>query len=301
MFYGDGMITPAISVLGAVEGLEIIAPQLHPFIVPVTLVIILALFAIQKRGTASVGHPLRPGDVHVVRRAGGARASEIARNPTCCARSIRYHAISFVAATPRIAFLTLGAVVLAVTGTEALYADMGHFGAAPIRRAWLLFVMPALVAQLFRAGRAAARRPDGDQEPVLPAGAAVGAHPARDPRDLRRGDRLASRHLRRLFADARGDPDGLLPAAQAAAHLRAPDRPDLCAIHQLDAAGRGGPARAGVPELRQPGRRLRHRGDARDDDRLRADLRRDAADLGLEAARLRSRSRCRLPRSTSRF
>ena len=98
---------------------------------------------------------------------------------------------------------------------------MGHFGAAPIRRAWLWFVMPALVAQLLRAGRAAARRSGRDQEPVLPAGAAVGAHSARDPRDLRGGDRLAGGDLGRVLADARGDPDGLLPAPQDPAHLRA--------------------------------------------------------------------------------
>jgi KUP system potassium uptake protein len=152
MFYGDGMITPAISVLGAVEGLEIIAPQLHPFIVPVTLVIVLALFAIQKRGTASVGILFGPVMCTWFVVLAGLGISEIAGNPDVLRALNPYHAISFVAATPRIAFLTLCAVVLAVTGTEALYADMGHFGAAPIRRAWLLFVMPALVVNYFGQG-----------------------------------------------------------------------------------------------------------------------------------------------------
>ncbi|MDH5246562.1 MAG: KUP/HAK/KT family potassium transporter, partial [Betaproteobacteria bacterium] len=152
MFYGDGMITPAISVLGAVEGLEIIAPELHRFIVPVTVAIVLALFAIQKRGTASVGLLFGPvmctwfvvlailGLLQVIEHPGVLGAINPGR------------ALAFIAASPRLAFLALGAVVLAVTGTEALYADMGHFGAAPIRRAWVGFVMPALVLNYFGQG-----------------------------------------------------------------------------------------------------------------------------------------------------
>jgi KUP system potassium uptake protein len=152
MFYGDGMITPAISVLGAVEGLEIIAPELHRFIVPVTVAIVLALFAIQKRGTASVGLLFGPvmctwfvvlailGLLQVIEHPGVLGAINPGR------------ALAFIAASPRLAFLALGAVVLAVTGTEALYADMGHFGATPIRRAWVGFVMPALVLNYFGQG-----------------------------------------------------------------------------------------------------------------------------------------------------
>ena len=125
---------------------------------------------------------------------------------------------------PSLAFLALGAVVLAVTGTEALYADMGHFGTTPIRRAWLLFVMPALVLNYFGQGALILDRPGGDQEPVLPARAGVGADPARDPRDRRGGDRVAGGDLGRVLADPRGDPDGLLPAAHDRAHVRARDR-----------------------------------------------------------------------------
>jgi KUP system potassium uptake protein len=152
MFYGDGMITPAISVLGAVEGLEVIAPALHPFIVPVTLVIIIALFAIQKRGTRSVGILFGPVMCLWFLVLAVLGLLEIQRNPDVLRAVNPAYAIAFVEATPRIAFLALGAVVLAVTGTEALYADMGHFGAAPIRRAWLAFVMPALVANYFGQG-----------------------------------------------------------------------------------------------------------------------------------------------------
>jgi KUP system potassium uptake protein len=152
MFYGDGMITPAISVLGAVEGLEIIAPHLHPFVVPAALVIVLLLFAIQRRGTASVGLLFGPVMTvwFVVLALLG--ALEIARHPEVLGAGNPAYAVSFVASSPLLAFLALGAVVLAVTGTEALYADMGHFGAAPIRRAWLAFVMPALVLNYFGQG-----------------------------------------------------------------------------------------------------------------------------------------------------
>jgi KUP system potassium uptake protein len=152
MFYGDGMITPAISVLGAVEGLEIIAPHLHPFIVPVTLVIVVALFAIQKRGTASVGRlfgPIMCAWFVVLAVLG---AMQLWQHPAVLLAIDPRHAFAFISHNPRLAFLSLGAVVLAVTGTEALYADMGHFGATPIRRAWLWFVMPALVLNYFGQG-----------------------------------------------------------------------------------------------------------------------------------------------------
>ena len=152
MFYGDGMITPAISVLGAVEGLEIIAPALHLVVVPITVVIVLVLFAIQKRGTTSVGRMFGPVMClwFVVLAVLGLR--QIWSAPGVLGAINPVHAIAFVADNPMTAFLALGAVVLAVTGTEALYADMGHFGAAPIRRAWIGFVMPALVINYFGQG-----------------------------------------------------------------------------------------------------------------------------------------------------
>jgi KUP system potassium uptake protein len=152
MFYGDGMITPAISVLGAVEGLEIIAPHLHPFIVPATVLIVVALFVIQKRGTASVGLLFGPVMCIWFVALAGLGLRQIVGNPSVLGALNPVHAAAFVAGSPVLAFLALGAVVLAVTGTEALYADMGHFGAAPIRRAWLAFVMPALVLNYFGQG-----------------------------------------------------------------------------------------------------------------------------------------------------
>ena len=293
MFYGDGMITPAISVLGAVEGLEIIAPHLHPFVVPATVMIVVALFAIQKRGTASVGLLFGPVMCLWFVVLAGLGLRQIADNPAVLGALNPAYATTFTASNPLLAFLALGAVVLAVTGTEALYADMGHFGAAPIRRAWLWFVHARPGPQLFRTGRAAARGPAGDQEPVLPARAAMGAHPAGRAGDLRGGDRVAGGDLGRLLADPRGDPDGLLPAPEDPAHVGSPDRADLHPVHQLDAARGGRAARGRVQALGQPRRRVRHRGDARDADRFGADLRRHAADLGMATAGRRPPSSCR--------
>ncbi|MBK9116630.1 MAG: potassium transporter Kup [Betaproteobacteria bacterium] len=152
MFYGDGMITPAISVLSAVEGLEIITPALHPFVVPVTLAIIAGLFAIQKHGTASVGMFFGPVMCVYFVVLAVLGLWEIAQEPAILAALNPTYAVGFFAGAPVPAFLSLGAVVLAVTGTEALYADMGHFGRPPIRRAWLYFVMPALVINYFGQG-----------------------------------------------------------------------------------------------------------------------------------------------------
>ena len=204
MFYGDGMITPAISVLSAVEGLEIVTPALHPFVVPVTLVIIVALFAIQKRGTASVGAVLRAGDVRVLRRAGAARRlGDRRRSRRSSPRSIRTTRWPSSSSTPVPAFLSLGAVVLAVTGTRG--AVRGH-GAlrAQADPARVALVRDARAGdQLLRAGRADPRRSGRRQEPVLPARAVVGAHPAGRARHLRDRHRVAGGDLGHVLAVAR--------------------------------------------------------------------------------------------------
>ena len=152
MFYGDGMITPAISVLSAVEGLDVMTPGLKPYVVPLTIVILIGLFSIQRRGTASVGRFFGPVVCLWFAILALLGALEIGRDPAVLLALNPAYAFSFLKDNPLPAFLSLGAVVLAVTGTEALYADMGHFGAAPIRRAWLFFVLPALVLNYFGQG-----------------------------------------------------------------------------------------------------------------------------------------------------
>ncbi|MEO6749314.1 MAG: potassium transporter Kup [Casimicrobiaceae bacterium] len=152
MFYGDGMITPAITVLGAIEGLEVAAPALRDYVVPLTVLIMIALFMIQKRGTAAIGAVFGPVMIVWFVVIGVLGALQLVRSPHVLEALNPAYAFLFLATNTASAFVALGAVVLAVTGVEALYADMGHFGASPIRRAWLLFVMPALVLNYFGQG-----------------------------------------------------------------------------------------------------------------------------------------------------
>ncbi|MES2757962.1 MAG: potassium transporter Kup [Pseudomonadota bacterium] len=167
MFYGDSVITPAISVLGAIEGLEVAAPVLHQYIVPLTIVVLVALYSVQRRGTAGIGRWFGPimlvwfaalavmGVINIV------AAPEILRalNP--------YYAFAFMLENRFIAFVALGAVVLAFTGAEALYADMGHFGKKPIRAAWFLIVFPSLALNYLGQGGLLIAHPDAVSNPFF--------------------------------------------------------------------------------------------------------------------------------------
>jgi KUP system potassium uptake protein len=152
LFYGDGVITPAISVLSAVEGLEVAAPGLEHWVVPITIAVILGLFWVQKRGTERIGAVFGP--VCAVWFIGIASLGVlgILRHPAVLLALSPSYGIVFFLRNHAEAFFALGAVVLAVTGTEALYADMGHFGRKPIRLAWFNFVLPALVLNYFGQG-----------------------------------------------------------------------------------------------------------------------------------------------------
>jgi KUP system potassium uptake protein len=152
LFYGDSMITPAISVLSAVEGLEIITPDLKPYVIPITLGILTGLFFIQKHGTGAVGKLFGPVMVAWFAILAVLGVLQIATNPAVLLALNPLFATFFIAEYPALAFLALGSVVLAVTGGEALYTDMGHFGRFPIRLAWFGFVMPALVLNYFGQG-----------------------------------------------------------------------------------------------------------------------------------------------------
>ena len=152
IFYGDGVITPAISVLSAVEGLEVAAPALHAWIIPLTLLVLTGLFAVQRFGTGGIGRAFGPITLvwFIVLVALG--VPHILVNPAVLAALNPWYAVQFFVQQPWVAFVGLGAVVLCVTGGEALYADMGHFGRFPIRIAWYGFVMPALVVNYFGQG-----------------------------------------------------------------------------------------------------------------------------------------------------
>lgn len=144
LFYGDAVITPAISVLSAVEGLEIAAPQLKSYVVPISLAMLIGLFVVQKRGTAGIGSVFGPIMVIWFALIGVVGFIDIAMAPAILAALNPFAGLAFLMQKGWIAFVSMGAVVLALTGAEALYADMGHFGAQPIRLSWFGLVFPAL-------------------------------------------------------------------------------------------------------------------------------------------------------------
>lgn len=152
LFYGDSMITPAVSVLSAVEGLELAFDGLEAWVVPIALVILVGIFAIQKRGTATIGKFFGPVMVLWFTTLGGLGVYGIVQQPEVLKAVNPYWAVQFFADNPVKGFIVLGAAVLALTGAEALYADMGHFGRKPIARAWLLLVLPGLVLNYYGQG-----------------------------------------------------------------------------------------------------------------------------------------------------
>jgi KUP system potassium uptake protein len=152
LFYGDGVITPAISVLSAVEGLEIISPAFKKAVIPLTLIILFCLFAVQKRGTAGIGKFFGPITLVWFAVIAVLGLYHIASHPEILWAVSPHYAVMFMWENPGTTFIILGAVVLCVTGGEALYADMGHFGKRPIRVAWFTVVMPALTLNYFGQG-----------------------------------------------------------------------------------------------------------------------------------------------------
>ena len=165
LFYGDGVITPAISVLSAVEGLEVVSPTFGKAVVPMTLVILFGLFAVQKHGTAGIGKFFGPITLlwFVVIAVLG--LSHIVTNPAILWAISPHYALGFMIHNPGITFIILGAVVLCVTGAEALYADLGHFGKKPIRLAWFAVVMPSLTLNYFGQGALLLKNPEAVKNP----------------------------------------------------------------------------------------------------------------------------------------
>jgi KUP system potassium uptake protein len=167
LFYGDGVITPAISVLSAVEGLEVVSPGLHPFVVPITLVVLFVLFAVQKRGTGGIGKFFGPITLVWFVSIALLGVSHIVDHPEILGALSPHHALRFMWEQPGTTFIILGAVVLCVTGGEALYADLGHFGKKPIRLAWFSIVMPCLTLNYFGQGALLLADPEAVKNPFF--------------------------------------------------------------------------------------------------------------------------------------
>jgi KUP system potassium uptake protein len=167
LFYGDGVITPAISVLSAVEGLEVVSPAFRRFVVPITLVVLFLLFAVQKRGTGGIGRFFGPLTLVWFVSIAVLGVSHIVGHPEILGALSPHHALRFIWTQPGTTFIILGAVVLCVTGAEALYADLGHFGKQPIRLAWFLVVMPCLTLNYFGQGALLLEDPTAVENPFF--------------------------------------------------------------------------------------------------------------------------------------
>jgi KUP system potassium uptake protein len=165
MLLGESVITPAISVLSAVEGIEIAAPALHKFIIPISLIILVALFLIQKYGTATVGKLFGPITLVWFLTLAVLGAINIGDAPQIIAAFNPMYAVNFIVAHPTTAYIVMGAVVLVVTGVEALYLDMGHFGKSPIRYAWLFIVLPSLLINYLGQGALLLSNPEAIKNP----------------------------------------------------------------------------------------------------------------------------------------
>lgn len=165
LLYGEGIITPAISVLGAMEGLNVVSPAFSPVVVPATLVVLIGLFVVQRFGTHAVGRFFGPLMLIWFAAIAALGVKEILRTPEVLAAVNPMYAVAFIAEHGLGAFFILGAVVLAVTGAEALYADMGHFGKKPIRLAWFWLVFPCLLLNYFGQGALVLRDPTAVANP----------------------------------------------------------------------------------------------------------------------------------------
>ncbi len=266
LFFGDGVITPAISVLSAVEGLTVDNPSLQHLVLPLTVGILLGLFAWQSRGTAKIGRIF--GVVMLLWFTVLALLGiiAIAKMPGILAALSPHYAFVLFATEPWTAFVGLGAVVLAVTGCEALYGDMGHFGRKPIRIAFC-FVLPALVLNYFGQGAALVGRAGQGPHRLLFHRAVVVSLPAGGAGHHGRRHRQPGGDLRRLFGDAPGG-TARPPAAHGnPPHLDDRIRPDLRAARERDAVHRRHPHRAHLQDLRRARLGLRHRRHRRHADR----------------------------------
>jgi KUP system potassium uptake protein len=167
LFFGDAIITPAMSVLSAVEGITVVEARMQPLVVPIAIAILLGLFLFQSRGTAKVGAIFGPIVLIYFATLAVLGISNIMANPDILLALNPWYAFQFIAAMPGAAFLALGSVVLAVTGAEALYADMGHFGRNPIRLAWFALVLPALMINYLGQGALLTAHPEAVSNPFF--------------------------------------------------------------------------------------------------------------------------------------
>ncbi len=307
LFYGDAVITPAISVLGAVEGLETVTPAFRPYVLPISIAVIVGLFLVQRFGTAAVGRLFGPviGVWFLVLGLTG--VAQIARYPGILAALNPLHAIEFLMARGWHLFVVMGSVVLALTGAEALYADLGHFGKRPIQLAWTGFVLPALALNYMGQGALLLRDPAALENPffrlfppswLIPAVVLATLASVIASQAVISGAYSMTKQAIQL---------GLLPRMEILHTSEQGDRPDLPAGRELGGDGRRPARRGGLRKLVGAGLGLRHRGHDHDAHHHAAHLLRGPPCLALPAAaraggdgRVPGRStRCWSPRARS--
>ena len=238
LLYGDGAITPAISVLSALEGIKAPVPEFAPYVLPLSVVILVALFALQPQGSARIGKLFGPIMTVWFVTIGVLGLSGILQHPGVLAALDPRYGLAYLFGHGLTGFLVLGGVFLCATGAEALYADMGHFGPRPIRFAWYGLVLPTLL--LNYAGQTAIVVDGGvrgRRKSVLPAVPAVTAGAAGGARDRGDDHRQPGHHQRHFFDDPPGHPARPVSAPAHHADLVGGLRPDLCRLRQLGIDG----------------------------------------------------------------
>ena len=265
LFFGDSMITPAISVLSAIEGVKVSAPSLSDLVIPITVAIIVALFLVQHLGTGAVGRLFGPVMAIWFAAIGVLGVRGIAAHPAILKALSPTYALGFLFSHFGTAFFSLAAVVLAVTGAEALYADMGHFGRAPITRVWLILVFPACILNYMGLGALILGHPASISSPFF----LLAPGWARLPMVFLAAVATVIASQAVITGAFSVASHGLARLPSAAAHrvyLGRADRPDLRPVDQLAAPGHRPHARRHVQELSRAGLRVRRGRDRHDHD-----------------------------------
>ena len=261
LLYGDGAITPAISVLSALEGIKTPVPEFAPYVLPLSVFVLVALFCLQPQGTARIGRLFGPIMMLWFVAIGALGLLGMLRHPGVLVALDPRYGLQYLFGHGFTGFLVLGGVFLCATGAEALYADMGHFGPQPIRLAWYGLVLPTLPAEL--------RWPGGDcgggwvrrrRQPILYVVSAGFAGAAGRARHRGNYHRQPVYHQRHVLDDAPSHPARLVSAAEHHPDLVGRVRPDLCGIRQLGVDGSDPGLGAHVSLLGQPRLGIRHRG-----------------------------------------
>jgi len=259
LLYGDGAITPAISVLSAIEGIKVHASQMDRAVVPLTVAILVLLFMVQRKGTSWLGGIFGPIMLVWFVVIGILGLVGIAKAPAILAALSPLPAVTYLWNAGPLAFAVIGAAFLAVTGGEAFYADMGHFGPFPIRLAWFGVALPALTLNYFGQGGLLLTEPSGIDNPFFQLAPVLVALWSCRPCGRRDRDRLPIDHLRCLFADATGHSARLSAAHEHHPYRRSRDRPNLYSLRELEPRARHPRRRYRFRLIGRIGRSIRHR------------------------------------------